>query len=80
MSGREYSAGVYDQCQALGVCSCSGWHRVEWSRHSRPELARAAARRYQRQLPRRGQRTPVGGAKSWSAWWAGPDGVVEEMR
>lgn len=52
-----YAAGIYEQSER-------GWSRVEWSTHSSPDLAAAAARRYQR-----GRTAPTGGAYTWSAWW-----------
>jgi hypothetical protein len=63
-----YTAGIYEQDE-------SGWRRVTWSRHSRQELAAAAARRYVQDMHQ-----PTGGSMSWSAWYTDQAGAVIEVR
>lgn len=58
-----YAAGVID-----------GHRHVWWSNHSTLELARAAARRYQRGLQHQ-----TGGAGSWFGWVRWPDGRIEAV-
>lgn len=63
-----FSAGIYEQTD-------SGWGLVEWSRHSRADLAQKAARQYAAR-----RQAPTGGAYSWSAWWRDGDGKAVEVQ
>lgn len=64
---KEWSAGIYEQSE-------SGWKLVEWSRHSRRELALAAAKKYARQ-----EQSATGGLLSWSAWYRQSDHPETEV-
>lgn len=68
MTAHRYSAGIYEQSE-------SGWRLVEWSRHSRADLAQTAARRYAAC-----RQAPTGGVYSWSAWWRDGDVIEVEVR
>ena len=69
-AARPYRAGAYSYGDG-------GWTRRILSRHSRPELARKAARSY---LAKSGN-PATGGAYTWSTWWDREPGCpVEERR